>query len=334
MSSRGLILSLLSLVMAGSAAAQQACDLPVDVVGVEKGKTAGGVIRGLQAGDLSVMIGTNHVPIGSLTYNAGPRRILFVIDAPRDLPSDARKAEAQVAGFILDHARPMDLFALITARGPAREVKFDQGLAAVKSAVQDLSSDPTGEKSSGLEVLDAVERGIEWMGSPKPGDAIFLLVKDSEGSHKTNHKKIAQELEEHHIRLFSMAFGYVNLNSSVKSSQDFTHLGLGEVQPAVGNFTYNTGDQAMPPLVLNSGGYLHVHDATNERYVFKLTETLPKLQQVGMQFYQIIAEFYDMKVNLPGHVVNWTVGLSDTAKQKWTPIWSVYPRAVNNCAGK
>jgi hypothetical protein len=334
MSFRGLILSLSCLVMAASAAAQQACDLPVDVVGVEKGKTAGGIIRGLQASDLLVTLsGGSHVPIGSLTYDAGPRRIVFVIDTARELPSDARKAEAQTAAYILDHSRPMDSFALITARGTAREVKFDQGRDAVKEALRDLSGDPR-EKSSGVGVLDAVEQGIDWLGSPKPGDAIFLMVMDSEGNHKTNHKKIAQVLEERHIRLFSIAFGFVSLGNSVKSVQAMTSMGLGESKPLVGELNYSTGDQALAPLVLNSGGYLHVQDATNERTVFKLAERMPRLQQMGMQFYQMIAEFYYMKVNLPAHVANWTVDLSETGRQKWTPIWSVYPQAVNSCAGQ
>ncbi|HJX84839.1 MAG TPA: hypothetical protein VJ723_10885, partial [Candidatus Angelobacter sp.] len=240
---------------------------------------------------------------------------------------------ALIAVYILAHARPMDSFALITARGPAREVKFEQGRDAVKEAAQDLSNDPRGEKSNGLGVLDAVERGIEWMGSPKPGDSIFLLVMDSEGNHKANAKKVAQELEEHHIRLFGMAFGYVNMNSTVKSYQDFTHLGLGESKPLTGEIEVNNGDQLLAPLVLNSGGFLHALDTLNERRVFKMSESMPGLQQTGMQFYQIIAEYYHLKVNVSGHLTNWTVNLSDTGRQKWTPYLSVYPQTVNSCKG-
>lgn len=334
MSSRGLILSLLCLMLAGGAVAQQACDLPVDVVGVEKGKTNGGIIRGLQASDLAVTVkGNDHVSVGSLTYDAGPRRIVFVIDTARELSSDARKAEAQIADYILAHARPMDSFALITARGTAREVKFEQGRDAVKEAVQDLSNDPK-EKSNGLGVLDAVERGIEWMGSPKPGDSIFLLVMDSEGNHKTNAKKVAQELEDHHIRLFGMAFGFVNMNSTVKSYQDFSRLGLGESKPLTGEIQMSNGDQALAPLILNTGGFLHALDTLDERRVFKPAESMPVLQQTGMQFYQLIAEYYHLKVNAPGHLANWKVNLSSAGLEKWTPYLSVYPQTVNSCRGE
>jgi hypothetical protein len=332
MSSRGLILSLLCLMLTGGVLAQQACDLPVDVVGVEKGKTNGGIIRGLQASDLAVTKGNDHLSIGSLTYDAGPRRILLVIDTARALPSDARKAEAQIALYLLAHARPIDSFALITARGTAREVKFEQGRDAVKEAVQDLSNDPR-EKPNDVGVLDAVERGIEWMGSPKPGDSIFLLVMDSEGNHKTNAKKVAQELEDHHIRLFGMAFGFVNMKSTVKSYQDFSRLGFGESKPLTGEINMSNGDQLLAPLVLNSGGFLHALDTMDERRVFKLAESMPGLQQAGMQFYQIIAEYYHLKVTVPGHLANWTVNLSPAGLEKWTPYLSVYPQTVNSCKG-
>ncbi len=333
MSFRGLILSLFSLVAVGGAAAQLACELPVDVVGVEKGKTNGGVIRGLRANNLLVTLSSgNHVPIGSLTYDAGPRRIVFVIDAPGALPSDARKAEAEIAANILDHARSIDSFALITARGPAREVKFDQGVSAVKAALQDLSGDPKG-KSSGLGTLDAVERGIEWLGSPRPGDAIFMLVMDSQDNRKATLKKVAEDLEDHHIRLFSIALGYVNQKNPTKSNQTITDHGLALTEPLVGEIVYENGDQDLSPLTLNSGGYLYGENATDPHRVFKLAERGPRLQQVGMQFYQLIAEVYFMKINLPGRVSNWTVGLSEGGREQWTPVWSVYPRAVNRCSG-
>jgi hypothetical protein len=271
------------------------------------------------------------MPIESLTYDATPRRILFVLDTTRELPSDARKAEAQTALFMLDHARPMDSFALITARGSAREVKFDQGREALKDVLQDLNSDPR-DKPSPFGVLDAVEQGIEWMGTPKPGDAIFLMAMDLEGNHKTNPRKTTQLLHEHHIRLFSIALGFVNLANSVKATQAMTHLGMGLAEPLVGGVLYDNGEQNLYPMVVNSGGFLSVQNANDGRREFKLSERLPRMEQIGMQFYQIMAEFYHLKVSLPdAHTRDWSLELSDNAKQRWTPIWSVYPQEVYGC---
>jgi len=326
---RGLAVFLLSAV----GAIAQSCDIPVDIVGLEKGKDSGGIIRGLKTEDLTATVGKGkHVPIESLTYDATPRRILFVLDTTRELPADARRAEAQTALYMLDHSRPMDSFALITARGSAREITFDQGRAAVKDALQELSSDPR-DKLSSLGVLDAVEQGIEWIGAPKSGDAIFLMAMDLEGNHKTSPRKTAPLLHEHHIRLFSIALGFVNLANSVKAKQGMTHLGLGLAEPLVGaGIVYDNGEQNLYPMVVNSGGFLSVQNANDGRHEFKLSERLPRMEQIGMQFYQIIAEFYHMKLSLPdAHTHEWTVELSDSAKQRWTPIWSVYPQEVDGC---
>ena len=194
MSYRWLYIFLASFFLAAVAVADQSCEVPVDVVAAK-----GGIIRGLKADDLVAAAGKGRsIPIESLTYDAGPRRIVFVIDTTRGLPAEARKAESKIAANILDHARPNDSFALITARGVARQVKFEQGRDAVKQAVLELS-EGTGEKSN-LGVLDAMDQAIGWLGEPQPGDSIFLLALDLEGNHKANYKKIAQALAEHQVR--------------------------------------------------------------------------------------------------------------------------------------
>jgi hypothetical protein len=332
MSLRNLLFILCIFLTAMAALAQKTCDVPMDIVAVEKARNTGGIIRGLKVEDLAATISkSTPLSIESLTYDAAPRRIIFVIDTTHQLPKDARKAEALTAAYILDHARPMDSFALITARGTAREIKFEQGRDAVKQALADLSGD-VHEKNSNLGVLDAVEQGLEWLGSPKPGDAIFLLAMDTEGNHKTNAAKIAQQLEKQQVRLFSIAFGFVNLNYNVKSTQTTTSSALATVTRDEGTLVYDNGEQNVYPLTVNSGGLLHTDNAMDEHKAFVLAQQLPQLQKVGMQFYQIMAEFYHMNVNFPeGKAAGWTVELSSKARERWLPVWSVYPRVVNGC---
>src|SRR5260370_41068997 len=65
----------------------QSCDIPVDIVGLEKGKDSGGIIRGLKAEDVVATVGkSEHVPIESLTHDATPRRTLFLLDNTPTLP--------------------------------------------------------------------------------------------------------------------------------------------------------------------------------------------------------------------------------------------------------
>src|SRR5215472_5821947 len=88
------LLSLFLILAISTGAAQSSCsvDVPIDVVGL-----GGGVIRDLKPADLTAETVKNQsLKIESLTYDASPRRVLFVLDTVHDLPSDARKAEAKI----------------------------------------------------------------------------------------------------------------------------------------------------------------------------------------------------------------------------------------------
>lgn len=134
------------------------------------------------------------------------------------------------------------------------------------------------------------------------------------------------------MRLFSIAFGFVNLNYNVKSTQTTTSSALATVTRDEGTLVYDNGEQNVYPLTVNSGGLLHTDNAMDEHKAFVLAQQLPQLQKVGMQFYQIMAEFYHMNVNFPeGKAAGWRVELSSKARERWLPVWSVYPRVVNGC---
>lgn len=304
--------------------AQSGCtlDVPVDVVGV-----TGGVVRDLKPADLLAEAGKNQtLKIDSLTYDASPRRILFVLDTVHDLPSDARKAEAKIVERILTSARSVDSFALITARGTTRAVKFEQGRNAVKQAAAELAADPR-EKGYGPGVLDAVEEGIGWFGEPKPGDSIFLMAMNVGGNHKTNAKKIAEELEARHMRLFGLALGPINLGSTVATQSDnykgqFSYASAGDMP--------DYRDQDFYPLAMRSGGFLFGDNAVNEQREFKLTdEHLLKLQTMGMQFYQVMAEFYHLNLELRSNSEAWKLALSSAGEERLPKTKVLYPSALD-----
>src|SRR5215471_13436120 len=121
------LFSLLLIFSVSANAGSCSVDVPVNVVTM-----TGGVIRNLKPADLVAASAKNQpLKIDSVSYDNGPRRILFVLDTVHDLPSDARKAQAKIVERILASARPSDSFALITSRGTFRSVKFDQGLDAL-----------------------------------------------------------------------------------------------------------------------------------------------------------------------------------------------------------
>src|SRR5438552_15131417 len=60
-------------------------ELPVNVILPD-----GRLVRGLQRDHLVALAKKDRLKIESITQDAGPRRILFVLDTGRDLPSEAR----------------------------------------------------------------------------------------------------------------------------------------------------------------------------------------------------------------------------------------------------
>ena len=321
---RLLLLSLFILMAFNLGIAQSACtvSVPIDAV-----VAPGGVVRDLKVSDLAAEnVKKQNLKIESLTYDVNARRILFVLDTVRDLPPDARKAEARIVEQILSSARPVDTFGLITARGTARSVKFDQGKDAVKGAADDLASDPK-EKESGLGVLDAVAEGMEWFGAPQPGDSIFLMAMNLDGNHKSNAKKIAQELERRHIRLFGVALGPVNLGSTVATQSDnyrgkFSYAQAGDMP--------DYRDQDFYPLALNSGGFLYGDNALNEQREYKLTdEHLQKLQGMAIQFYQVMTEYFHLQIALPSNSEAWKLSLSGSGQERLSKPVLLYPRQIS-----
>lgn len=324
-STRGLLLlSLFILLTVSLGISQSGCtvDVPIDAV-----VAPGGVVRDLRVSDLAAEnIKKQNLKIESLTYDVNARRILFVLDTVHDLPSDARKAEARIVQQILGSARPVDTFALMTARGTARSVKFDQGKDAVKGAAHELASDPK-EKENGLGVLDAVAEGMEWFGAPQPGDSIFVMAMNLEGNHKTTAKKISDELERRHIRLFGVALGPVNLGSTVATQSDnyrgkFSYAQAGDMP--------DYRDQDFYPLTLNSGGFLYGDNALNEQREYKLTDDhLQKLQGMAIQFHQVMAEYFHLQIALPSNSEAWKLSLSGSGQERLSKTVLLYPRQIS-----
>src|ERR1700674_62526 len=169
-----------SLLMMNAAWAQQkSCrvDLPVGVVGMD-----GALLNGLTAQDVTVRLRKQTLPIETVGYDAGPRRVLFILDTSSRLRPEARKAETILVGYVLSKARPSDTFALLTARGAFRQVRFEEGRDAILKAVQELAADPK-EPAKTPNILDTVMEGVTWFGEPRPGDAMILMADHLEESN-------------------------------------------------------------------------------------------------------------------------------------------------------
>ncbi len=326
---RSFLSAALLLIPALDAVAQQPpcgnLDVPVTVI-----RANGEPVQGLTAADFTGLLKKQPLSIQSLTNDAGPRRILIVIDTVKLLSAQARKAQVEFASAVVDAAQPEDTFALLTARGFSQQAKFGADRSALKNALRVLdehAGEATGDaKQPG--VMDAVAEGITWFGEPRLGDSIVLLAADLEGNHKANHKSVAKMLEEHRIRLFGVAFGHLLLTNSTGSATGMGREGFGYQQPGIPMYTNATGEANFLPLSVNSGGYIVSEDALRGKKEFQLTDLKRKqLQKTGALMAELIDKFYRLRIQLPAlsHPEPWTV----TLKQSQPGTHVLYPHELS-----
>ena len=313
------------LVTAQTQSTSCSVDLPVALV-----DHRGNLLGGATAKDLSVQLRKQTLPIESLTYDTGPRRILFVADTGRHLPAEVRKMEYALITHLLNTARTTDTFALLTARGASREVRFEEGKEAVSKAVQELSSDAKEDKKAG-PMLDTIAEGLTWFRAPKPGDAILLMsdqlvpydtTSQFRGGHvvdvrplnensKTTFKKLAELLAMHRTRVFGVQFSGVLLD------------------PA----TYQPTDENLLGLAIGSGGYVVV-DAMTPFGGYQLTSA--RIDDLEKKVYQLsgaIAEFYVVGVKTSGPLEKqqWKIELASDLRKN---TYALYPRWFDSCSEK
>ena len=312
-------------------AQQSACkaDVPVGVISV-----SGNVFRGLAAEDFTGYVQKKPVAVKGLAFDDGPRRVLIVVDLSRKLSGDSRKAETEMIKTLLASARPQDTFAIMPARGPGQDVKFTTDRSAISQALEQPGDGKRGKEPG---VLDTVMVGIEWFGTPQPGDSIVVMASELEGNRKANARMVAKALHDSHIRMFGLALGPVETKNSVASHfmTSTTSQGLAEAQPLVGSILYETGDEHFFPLTTNSGGLvLSVMNADPRRtYSMADAHLADSVRQKARSVSNMIAAYYRMQVEPPAisRPTDWDLTINDEIQKHSTPMFVLYPHELGPC---
>jgi len=333
MVSRTLALLFIVLSMAACSIAQacKASEITIGVIGAN-----GDSFRGLAAQDFAAAVQKKTVAVKSLTFDDGPRRVLFVVEFGKHLPAESRRVAVELLQGVMDAGRPQDSFALVIARGPGQGVKFGEDRSKLVQAL-DQAGDSNGGKDAGLGVLDAVMEGIESFGDPQSGDAIVVIAADMEKNHKANAKTVAKALDQHHIRMFGLALGPVTARSSVAggSITSTTSQGLAWTKPLVGAINYDTGDENFFPLTTNSGGLVLVviNGAASGSVNMDNVRARHDVRQKGVSIFNMVASFYRMQVEPPqlAHPEGWTLNINEEIRKHAPPMFILYPRDLGPC---
>lgn len=320
----------LSTLGLGQQAACTGVEVPIGVISAD-----GDIFRGLAAEDFVGHVQKKPVTVKLVTFDDAPRRVLIVVDMNKKLSPDSRKAQGEMVRVILDNSRPQDTFALISTHGHGPQVKFTADRSAIKTALG-WDNTPDNGKEKELGVLDGVMAGMEWFGTPQPGDSIVVMAADMEGNHKANAKLVAHALAEKHIRMFGLALGPVTTKNSV-AGETITNasMGMAYSRPAVGYVGYTTGDDNFFPLTVNSGGLVLgvINGDSYHDYHLEDPKVLQAVRQKALSVLKMISSYYRMQVDPPqlARPEDWSLTVNPEVQKHAPPMFVLYPRQLGPC---
>jgi hypothetical protein len=293
----------------------------MDVV-LPNGKT----VEGLTVKNLAGRTKHDMVAIDSLTFDTSPRRILLVLDLGRDLAVDARRAQLEIASYLVSGGRETDSFGLLTARGALRKVEFDRGHEAVLRAINELR-DKKAAPSSREGILDAVQEGIGWFKSPAPGDTIIVMASQIENNQSVRFADVSAALQKNRIRLFSIALGPIMAGTYFSPLNPFSRAHEG--------WAFLPNEENLSALTWNSGGYMLFEETQDPWKEYKLTDAhLQDLLEEAARMYVAIATFYRVSLRVPPNLKrreSWQLDLTDEIRKKVPHAYVVYPRLLEPC---
>lgn len=267
--------------------------------------------------------GRNVLAISSVNADSGPRRIVLVVENGKNVNPAARKVEASILGEILAKARAEDSFALLTARGPRKELPFGTSRDVLLSAIGELSS-PSKGKNQPTSALEAVLEAASWLQPSQPGDSIiFLTMGLAPSGGDPEYGKVGKKLSAGGIRLFGFQLGT-------------PYSGIYTVGIVPGPFggvlaTIDPNRQTVFELADKTGGFFLEENTEGEpdREYHSTDERLQEVNRFAGQLYKGIVEYY--RIRLVAAPEGFVIDLTDSVRQKLLKARMVYPRNIPRC---
>ncbi len=282
------------------------------------------LVRGLAVNDFFAHGKKGPAKIVSVSTDRSPRQILFVVETGKQVPPDARKVQAEMLTEIFKNARIEDSFALLTTRGPKREIRFGASKETLSSAVSEIRIGVTG-KQEDSGVLDTVLDGIDWFQEHKEGDAVFVLAMGIESSHRASFSKVRDSLVSSDVHLFGVQLGpfiggFYQMGMAISFGQTFP---TAWIDPNLEN---------MFALSRYTGGFAAIENTEGDpQKQYHLTdERLHQIRYVARQQYKAITEFY--KIQIQGYSKDLQIDLSEKVRKQLPQAQVSYPRNLQNCS--
>ncbi len=179
--------------------------MPVVVTRFDPASRTVQAVSNLGVNDLTVQLGTASVLVRDVSVDAGPKRVILVLDASQRIPNDEWKLEVEMAATLVTKARTADTLALLligsggteSALSPATEIGER---LRILSGARPSSSEPNER------TVDALIQAANLLIPPSFGDSIFLFGHDEDSGSRAGQEQLREILLKHRLRFYGMSF--------------------------------------------------------------------------------------------------------------------------------
>jgi hypothetical protein len=229
------------------------------------------------------------VHIDAVETHRGPRRLLFVVETGKQLSPEARKVEAEAISEILKRGSAEDRFALLTSRGPRRELHFGASKEKLAEAIHEIEVD-TGGKNQDGGIRDTILEAIREFQPGQDGDAIVAVTTGIEKDSNASYQKVRESLIKAHIRLFGVQIGAYFAG----------YFGTGMVGSRYLSSWTASNQESLFALTEQTGGFVIWENTEGPLKEYRLTEErLHAVRYMSSQLYKAVSEYYGVNLKHP-----------------------------------
>jgi hypothetical protein len=187
---RSLFLAILAAACIGQLAAQtDPClerTIPVTVYS-EKAQQ----VLGLAAENFRATVKGKQVPVVSVTYDVGPRRVVVVLDHGASMQTNGELSwEFAAAQALVAASQPQDSFAVLTF---AAKVQFISQFVLDRDAVvAEIRRQIQAPGFGGTALFDAVARATDLASPARLGDSVYVVSDGGDNASHLTHAEVAQ----------------------------------------------------------------------------------------------------------------------------------------------
>jgi hypothetical protein len=284
-------------------------------------------VPGVDAKSLKAKVGRKSAEVMAAGLDSSPRRVMLVVDTGREMNKDAWKVAMAMSNTIVNNARPVDSFALLTYGGAKEAMPFGATSDAVREKLAALDANRPAIEGKGQEmgVYDAVSEALAMLGQPQFGDAILLFAANLGEKGHADVRKLEQSLLARATRLIALSL---------------TQRPLPGVRDTV--LTYTPKDEIatglstdqLRGLALETGGLFYLENTQPAESEYKLTDShLKDLMKEGMQMYIVAVRVYRVEVAAPATARLESLELEpkDELRKQGSQILILHPSQVAAC---